>query len=159
MSGPLTADQGTAIINSFRSVHQFQPFDAFSVIYISEHLVLQLDRGAMESIVEYMVTKHLSDRRTEFLANLTAKMRVRPKPEPEALAAKPAPEPAPEPEPEVFGEKPPKYVARVRFNLLNGRRLEETRAVDSLSELDHLLDRGPYDDSIKNIKIKLEIQP
>lgn len=159
VSGPLTADQGTAIINSFRSVHQFQTFDQFSVIYISEQLVLQLDRGAMESIVEYMVAKHPDDRRTAFLANLTRKMRVRPRPEPEVLAAKPAPEPDPEPEAvSHFGALSPKYVARVRFNLLNGRRLEETRAVNTLSELDYLLDHGPYDDTIKNIKIKLELQ-
>lgn len=156
VSGPLTADQLIAILQSFRSIHQFQPFDQFSLIYISEKLVLQLDRGAMESIVEYLDGGNHNCRRTQWLRHLTDRLAVRPKPEPEVLQAM-AKNPEPEPE-SAFDLADPKFVARVRFNLLNGRRIEETRAVNSLSELDSLLDRGPYDEDIKNIKIRLEIR-
>ena len=158
VTGPLTADQLVAILQSFRSIHQFQPYDQFSVVYISEQLVLQLDRGSMESIVEYLEGGNSQCRRTQWLRNLTDRMAVRPKPEPEVLEAMTkAPEPEPEPEP-AFEPVVPKFIARVRFNLLNGRRLEEAWAVNSLSELDRILDNGPYDEDIKNIKIRLEIQ-
>ncbi len=154
VDGPLTADQLVAIVQSFRSVHQFQPFDRFSVVYISENLSLQLDRGAMESIVEYLEGRDTQCRRTQWLRSVLDRIVVRPRPEPEVLSSVPISTPESEP---IF-EEPPKFVARVRFNLMNGRRIEETHAVNRLSELDALLDDGPYDEDIRNIKIKLEIQ-
>lgn len=154
VDGPLTVDQLTAILSSFRSVHQFQPFDQFSVVYISEHLVLQLDRGAMDSIVDYLAVTEPNCRKTIFLTNVANRLIVRPKPEPEVLAAVPR---EIEPDP-IFDEPEPRFVARVRFNLLNGRRIEETRAIDRISELDAVLQHGPREDEIRNIKIKLEIQ-
>jgi hypothetical protein len=160
VNGPLTADQLTVILSSFRSVHQFQPFDQFSVVFISETLVLQLDRGAMESIIDYLAVSEPNCRKTAFITRITNNLAVRPRPEPEVLAAaSKLSESESESDPELeipFDEPQAKYLARVRFNLLNGRRIEEMRAVNSLSELDWLLDRGPYDDTIKNIKIKLE---
>ena len=157
--GPLTADQLTAVLESFRSVHQFQPYDQFSVVYISEHLSLQLDRGAMESIVEYLEVSNQSCRRTQFIRSVADKILVRPRPEPEVLAAKPL---VTEPEPEAvsYFDKPPKYTARVRFHLTNGRVREEMRAVDDLHELNWLVtEEAPYDDDIKKITIKLVINP
>jgi hypothetical protein len=156
VNGPLTADQLIAILQSFRSVHQFQQYDQFSVVYISEQLTLQLDRGAMESIVEYLEGGNNQCRRTHWLRTLTEKLTVRPRLEPEVLEAMSrAPEPEPDP---PFDLEKPKFIARVRFNLLNGRRREESHAISRLAELDHLLDDGPYDEDIKNIKIRLEIQ-
>jgi hypothetical protein len=156
VEGPLTADQLTAILQSFRSVHQFQPFDQFSVVYISEHLVLQLDRGAMESIVDYLAVAEPNCRKTAFITRVAESLLVRPKPEPEVMAAiARAPEPEEEP---PFDLLKPKFVARVRFKLRNGRRIEVTRAVDRLGELESVLEDGPYDEEIDSIKIKLEIQ-
>lgn len=153
--GPLTADQLTAILKTFRSIHQFQPFDQFSVVYISEQLVLQLYKGAMESLVEYLEGRETGGcKRTKLLANLADRIIVQPVPEPEVLAARPIEEPEPEPD---FDLVQPKFIARVRFKLLNGRRVDETRAIDHLHELESILEDGPYDEDIKHIKIKLEI--
>lgn len=155
VTGPLTADQLTAILKTYRSIHQFQAFDQFSVVYISERLSLQLDKGGMESVVEYLESTNSSCKRTQLLRNMADRLVVRPILEPEVKAAMSRPEPDPEP---IFEVGTPKFVARLRFNLRNGRREEKTLAIDNLRELDFLLDRGPYDDDIKNIKIKLEIQ-
>jgi hypothetical protein len=158
--GPLTADQLTAVLESFRSVHQFQPFDQFSVVYISESLSLQLDRGPMESIVEFLENGNASCRRTQFLRSLLDKISIRPKPEPEVAAAMERVT-EPELEPEAvshFNLAEPKYIARVRYHLKNGRRLESTHAIDSLRELDYVLERGPFDDDIRKITVKLVIQ-
>jgi hypothetical protein len=156
--GPLTADQLTAILTAFRSIHQFQPFDQFSVVFISEHLSLQLDRGPMESIVEYLEGGNNQCKRTQLLRSMTDRMAVRPRHEPEVVQSVPAPAAEPEPDPAEYFEPKPKFTARVRFNLLNGRRQEVTRAVDSLSELEWLvMEEGPYDEDLKNIKIRLEI--
>ncbi|KQS84322.1 hypothetical protein [Rhizobium sp. Leaf383] len=153
VDGPLTADQLVAIIAQFHSVHQFQRFDQFSVVFISDIQPLQLDRGAMESIIDYLTTAEPNCRKTAFLTRLTHSLVIRPRPEPEVIeAAERKVEP-------VFDHTAPKFRARVRFNLRNGRQVEEARVVNSLAELDHVLEHGPYDEDIRNIKIKLEIQP
>lgn len=151
VTGPLTADQLTGILQSFRSIHQFQIFDQFSVVYISPELSLQLERGAMETIVEYLETASFDCRRTQWLKNLTDRLVIRPKPEPEVLERMP-----PDADDADDQAEPPKFVARVRYNLKSGRRQEETVAVNRLGDLDWLLDTGPYDEDIRNIKIKLE---
>lgn len=151
--GPLSDQQLDTILNNFKDIHQFRRVDSFTVVFTSAPATYQLDHAGLSTVVDYFRRQHNPACQVlRYLTMLLASVAVRPKPEPEVLRSrKPDPKPIPEP------VELPAWLAKVRFKT-HGGTYNEVHEINSMADLDDIINRGPPASMLKNVKIKLEYQ-